>query len=47
MIEDILRKRLESLRFFYKNKTIKKKEKLNLALEKNIDIFNNISKNNS
>ena len=31
----------------YKNKKIKKKENLNLSLEKNIDILNNISKHNS
>ena len=31
----------------YKNTKIKKKENLNLALEKNIDILNNVSKHNS
>ncbi|MFL2887005.1 MAG: bifunctional phosphopantothenoylcysteine decarboxylase/phosphopantothenate--cysteine ligase CoaBC [Candidatus Pelagibacter sp.] len=31
----------------YKNKKIKKKESLNISLEKNIDILNNISKHNS
>jgi len=31
----------------YKNKKIKKKENINLSLEKNIDILNNISKHNS